>query len=132
MKGAGKRKACGERGEGSEDKEEKGGGKGGKRAEGGGRTERQRRARRRGTQKQAGRGEVREMRRAEGGKRRRRMGEGRGNPLYIPTPPDRPPLAATMLIISNLLTPGLLTSILAQLNQRGVQSGKFSVSQRYL
>ena len=39
MKGAGKRKACGERGEGSEDKEEKGGGKGGKRAEGGGRRE---------------------------------------------------------------------------------------------
>ena len=83
MKGAGKRKACGERGEGSEDKEEKGGGKGGKRAEGGGRTERQRRARRRGTQKQAGRGEVREMRRAEGGKRRR-MGEGRATPYTSP------------------------------------------------
>ena len=110
MKGAGKRKACGERGEGSEDKEEKGGGKGGKRAEGGGRTERQRRARRRGTQKQAGRGEVREMRRAEGGKRRRRMGEGRATPYTSPHLPIARPWRPLLLknYISETPTRGCL------------------------
>ena len=103
MKGAGRRKECGERGEGSEDKEEKGGGKGGKRAEGGGRREngKTEKSEEEGDTEASREGEGREMRRAEGGKRRRRMGEGRAIPYTSPhLPIARPwrPLLPLLLL----------------------------------